>query len=206
MDAHRQVFITDNPAICREASRDTFLFRFCKLLDKFKHWRENKDGNHTIYPVWDSVLLVDEIVDRNKKIYVDDTLIMHCQIENFEKVIPYIFGPYSRLVLHGDSTWNQVKRLVQSGVKQVRHSGLIRLQPTELDDFVDFVMRHSRGLEYTFSFSSGNHSHHVVPKLNNACRFHNTHSVHHFDGMYHLNAMHSNGFVYIVYTGHCRLS
>uniref|UniRef100_A0A7E4VNE3 F-box domain-containing protein n=1 Tax=Panagrellus redivivus TaxID=6233 RepID=A0A7E4VNE3_PANRE len=177
-DDHKQVFITDNHKICRKAMNDTFLFRFCKCLDQFKRWRKIKDGDYTIYPVWNSVLLVDEILDRQKDIYVNDTLILHCRVAGYEKVIPRIVGHYTRLELHGEVLWTQLKRLIHPGVKQVRVGGMITVNSAENDEFVDFIVRHCRGLDSTFSLSRrSSYNHKLMSKLYGAFRNHETHSA-----------------------------
>uniref|UniRef100_A0A7E4W5U2 Uncharacterized protein n=1 Tax=Panagrellus redivivus TaxID=6233 RepID=A0A7E4W5U2_PANRE len=187
--AHEQVFITDNHVVSREAIRDTFLFRFCKCLDQFKYWRKTKDGRYSVEPVWKSVLLVDEFIDRDKDLYVDDSLILHCHTENYEKVIPKIVGSYSRLVLHCTITWDQLKRLVHPGLKQIRVSGIIHIEPTEYNNFVAFLFYYSRGLDYTFSFFGKSHyDDELLIRLKDAFRNHETHSLLHAydDDMFHI--------------------
>uniref|UniRef100_A0A7E4V8I9 F-box domain-containing protein n=1 Tax=Panagrellus redivivus TaxID=6233 RepID=A0A7E4V8I9_PANRE len=177
-DDHDQVFITDNHVVCKRAMKDTFFFRVCKCLDQFTYWRNTKDGQYTIFPVWKSVLLVDEILDRDKDIFVHDTLILNCQIQGYEKVIPRIVGPYTRLVVDGRIRWDQLKRLIHRGVKQVRVSGRIVVEPLDYDDFVGFIIRHCRGIDSIFSFgSSRNYNHEVMARLYAACRIHKTHKV-----------------------------
>uniref|UniRef100_A0A7E4V019 BACK domain-containing protein n=1 Tax=Panagrellus redivivus TaxID=6233 RepID=A0A7E4V019_PANRE len=170
IDAHEQVYITDNRIIRREAEADTFLFRFLKCLDQFKFWRKTMDADF-LKPVWKSVLYVNEVMHKKKKVYVDDTLILNCQIQGYEKVIPKIFGPYTRLVLHGRIRWSQAKRLIHPGVKEIRMEAQLILPPIEYDDFVDFVVHQNRGVEYAFSFSNKQYySVHLRTKLKNACQ------------------------------------
>uniref|UniRef100_A0A7E4VWM8 DUF2313 domain-containing protein n=1 Tax=Panagrellus redivivus TaxID=6233 RepID=A0A7E4VWM8_PANRE len=149
-DARDQVYITDNHIVGRWAMEDTFIFQIWRYLHQYEYTRKANDGFHTIKPAWNSVLLVDEITDKKKQIYVDDTLILHCQIESYEKVIPYIFGPYTRLVLHGNITWNQVQRLIHPGVVQIRINARIHLHPAEYNDFVEFATGHIRGIWYKY--------------------------------------------------------
>uniref|UniRef100_A0A7E4ZX14 7TM_GPCR_Srx domain-containing protein n=1 Tax=Panagrellus redivivus TaxID=6233 RepID=A0A7E4ZX14_PANRE len=114
----------------------------------------------------------------DKKIYVDDTLILHCQIAGYQKLIPYIFGPYKRLVLHGRITWSQAKQLIHDGVEQVRINAIIQMEPMDYDDFVDFVIRHCRGSEYKFSFLNKRYyNFQLMTKLYNAYRNHETYCV-----------------------------
>uniref|UniRef100_A0A7E4UUZ6 DUF223 domain-containing protein n=1 Tax=Panagrellus redivivus TaxID=6233 RepID=A0A7E4UUZ6_PANRE len=149
IDAHEQVFITDNQVVGVKAKEDTFLFRIWKCLDQFEFCRSTFDGCHTIYPVWKSVLMVDEIIDMKNRIYVSDTLILDCQIQGYENVIPKIFGPYTRLVLHGTITLSQVQRLMRPSVKHVRINARLQIEPAEYDDFVRLVVNHIRSVEYT---------------------------------------------------------
>uniref|UniRef100_A0A7E4V0Q5 Recep_L_domain domain-containing protein n=1 Tax=Panagrellus redivivus TaxID=6233 RepID=A0A7E4V0Q5_PANRE len=177
-DVRDDVYITDDHRVCRWAKKDSKMFRIWKYCHQFEYSRKANDGNHTIKPAWNSVLLVDEIIDHGKKIYVDDTLILHCQIQGYEKIIPYIMGPYTRLVLHGRITWNQVQRLIHAGVKQIRINARIQIQPAEYNDFVDFIVRHCRGPEYNFSFYSNNYYHVALfITLKNAYRNHGTHHI-----------------------------
>uniref|UniRef100_A0A7E4W591 SSD domain-containing protein n=1 Tax=Panagrellus redivivus TaxID=6233 RepID=A0A7E4W591_PANRE len=143
--------------------------------------RTNYRGVYTFYPIWKSVLLVDEIIGRDKDVFVDDGIILHCQPESYENVIPKIDGTYSRLVLHGAIRWDQLKRLVHPGLKQVRVGGIIHIQPTEYDNFVEFLIDHSRGLDYTFSFYGKSHYYddELLIRLYEAFSNHETHSFLH---------------------------
>uniref|UniRef100_A0A7E4V938 PemK-like protein n=1 Tax=Panagrellus redivivus TaxID=6233 RepID=A0A7E4V938_PANRE len=82
-------------------------------------------------------------------IRINNTLILNLEsVESYDRVVPLIVGPYySRLVLHGQFTWVQVKRLVHSNVKQVRLMNRITVKPREYDDVVQFVLRFSRHFE-----------------------------------------------------------
>uniref|UniRef100_A0A7E4WDQ0 ZP domain-containing protein n=1 Tax=Panagrellus redivivus TaxID=6233 RepID=A0A7E4WDQ0_PANRE len=84
-DAHNNVYITDNHVVCRCAMKDTAKLRIWRYLHQYECTRQIIDGENTIKPAWNAVLLVDEIMDKKKQIYVDDTLILHCQIESYEK-------------------------------------------------------------------------------------------------------------------------
>uniref|UniRef100_A0A7E4W8G9 Neur_chan_LBD domain-containing protein n=1 Tax=Panagrellus redivivus TaxID=6233 RepID=A0A7E4W8G9_PANRE len=166
-----QVYITDNHIVARWAKKDTIMFRIWKCMHEFEYTRKTNDSYYTIKPAWKYVILVDEIIDRDKKIYVDDVLILHCEIQNYEKIIPHIFGPYTQLVLHGNITWTQAKQLIHPGVIQVRINARIHLQPTEYADFVKFATRHIRGTWYNFSFYNKAYYHeNLFTRLNTACR------------------------------------
>uniref|UniRef100_A0A7E4VWU7 Neur_chan_LBD domain-containing protein n=1 Tax=Panagrellus redivivus TaxID=6233 RepID=A0A7E4VWU7_PANRE len=170
-NAHDQVYITDNHIVYHWAKTDTFLFRIWRYFHQFEITRKANDGDHTLKPAWTSVLLIDEIIDNDKKIYVDDTIILHCQIESYEKVLPYIFGPYTRLVLHGNITWNQVQRLIHPGVVQIRINARIHMQPAEYDDFVELATGHIRSNWHSFSFyNESYYDSALFTRLNTACR------------------------------------
>uniref|UniRef100_A0A7E4VPZ5 NR LBD domain-containing protein n=1 Tax=Panagrellus redivivus TaxID=6233 RepID=A0A7E4VPZ5_PANRE len=104
-----------------------------------------------ISPIWSTVLSVDEIIDRNRLIYAADTLILHCEsIESYEKVIPFLVGPYRRLIINGNITWKQAERLITcaANVKQVRINARIHFEPGEHSLFVELVMLFCRGPLY----------------------------------------------------------
>uniref|UniRef100_A0A7E4ZSY2 Response regulator n=1 Tax=Panagrellus redivivus TaxID=6233 RepID=A0A7E4ZSY2_PANRE len=86
---------------------------------------------------------------KKRLIYVEDTLNLHCEsIEICEKIIPFIIGPYSRLIISGNITWNQAKRLITANVKHVRIDARMQFKPKERSDFVNFVMKFCRGIVY----------------------------------------------------------
>uniref|UniRef100_A0A7E4W1S3 Neur_chan_LBD domain-containing protein n=1 Tax=Panagrellus redivivus TaxID=6233 RepID=A0A7E4W1S3_PANRE len=212
-DARDQVYITDNHIVCRWAMKETIMFRIRRYLHQFDYTRKVNDGYHTIMPAWKSVLMVDEIMEKGKKIYVDDTLILHCQIANYEKMIPYIFGPYTRLVLHGNITWKQAKLLIHPGVVQVRINAKIHLQHTEYADFVEFATRHIRGIWYNFSFyNNAYYNRNLFTRLNAACR--NLQDVVITNSSYDSNTFHVTNkyrYVYVIkyafplFIAHCGL-
>uniref|UniRef100_A0A7E4W533 ULP_PROTEASE domain-containing protein n=1 Tax=Panagrellus redivivus TaxID=6233 RepID=A0A7E4W533_PANRE len=141
-----QVYITDNDEMYQWASKDTYMFSLFKFLQKFKCLQFFLDGMVTINPCWLSVLKLDEVLNKNEPIEITDTLILHCaSIETYSKVIPLIRGPYNRLILHGHTTWDQIKQLYHPGVKQFRINATFEMTPNQHDEFIKFVKNHCRG-------------------------------------------------------------
>uniref|UniRef100_A0A7E4VXV6 Phage protein n=1 Tax=Panagrellus redivivus TaxID=6233 RepID=A0A7E4VXV6_PANRE len=69
-------------------------------------------------------------------------------IRSYNLVIPLISGKYNRLVIYGDFTWAQVKRLIHGNVKQIRIMSNVKVNQSEDDDVVNFVLSFSRGIDY----------------------------------------------------------
>uniref|UniRef100_A0A7E4UYW0 Phage protein n=1 Tax=Panagrellus redivivus TaxID=6233 RepID=A0A7E4UYW0_PANRE len=69
--------------------------------------------------------------------------------------IPYISGPYTRLVLHGNINVNQVKRLVNPNVQQVRISAALEMLKEEYNDFAEFVAQQTYGFNRWYVFMIG---------------------------------------------------
>uniref|UniRef100_A0A7E4VID8 Motile sperm domain-containing protein 1 n=1 Tax=Panagrellus redivivus TaxID=6233 RepID=A0A7E4VID8_PANRE len=139
---HDCVFITNNANVYQWASNETFIFRLFKFLHQFYIFSFIFDGFGDINPIWQSVLHVDDILDKKQQIYVKDTLVLHCDsTDAYENVIPFICGPYFRLVLHGNVNVNQVKRLISPNVKKVRINAKMELLEKDYDDFAKFVMK-----------------------------------------------------------------
>uniref|UniRef100_A0A7E4VA68 Transcriptional regulator n=1 Tax=Panagrellus redivivus TaxID=6233 RepID=A0A7E4VA68_PANRE len=106
------------------------------------------DGPFTFDPWWQSALLMDNSSGDNDIICVNNTLTLHLDnIKNYDRVIPLIAGSYSRLVLHRQCTWAQVKLLIKSNVKQVRIMNKIRVTPEEYDDVVKFIFSFCRDFD-----------------------------------------------------------
>uniref|UniRef100_A0A7E4UNZ4 Glycosyltransferase family 1 protein n=1 Tax=Panagrellus redivivus TaxID=6233 RepID=A0A7E4UNZ4_PANRE len=145
-ELHDQVKIADSPSVYRSAVRMVFwlgIFRYFKFLQYLY------DGPWSTIPIWGSVLSVNEIVDRNKLIYVQDTLVLHCKSsQGYKKVIPFITGPYSRLIIDGHITWKQAKQLITANVKQVRIDAKIHFWSKERKEFVKFIEQFCRGTAY----------------------------------------------------------
>uniref|UniRef100_A0A7E4W1R3 Uncharacterized protein n=1 Tax=Panagrellus redivivus TaxID=6233 RepID=A0A7E4W1R3_PANRE len=150
-NTYDQVFITDSDEMYQWASKDTHLFKMFKSLQQFKRLRFFLDGMISIHPCWQSVLKTDEVFIKNVPFDITDTLILHCEsIETYSKVIPRIRGSYSILILHGNTTWNQIKQLYHLGVKQIRINATFEITPSEHDEFVNFIKKHCRGINYKF--------------------------------------------------------
>uniref|UniRef100_A0A7E4UL37 Transmembrane protein n=1 Tax=Panagrellus redivivus TaxID=6233 RepID=A0A7E4UL37_PANRE len=114
-----------------------------KMMYKFSLLKAAFDGWGDLNPVWQAVLRVDDIVNKRQHAYARDTLVLHCDSTNsYEKIIPFICGPYTRLVLHGNINVDQVKRLANSNVKKVRISAILDLLEEDYDDFVEFISKH----------------------------------------------------------------
>uniref|UniRef100_A0A7E4ZXR3 F-box domain-containing protein n=1 Tax=Panagrellus redivivus TaxID=6233 RepID=A0A7E4ZXR3_PANRE len=91
-------------------------------------------------------LHVDEIIERKQHIYVEKALVINCNsVTSYEKVIPYISGPYTHVVLNGNVTWKQVKRLVHPNVKKTDIKATIHISSAQsYANFAKFVMRQLR--------------------------------------------------------------
>uniref|UniRef100_A0A7E4VMW9 F-box domain-containing protein n=1 Tax=Panagrellus redivivus TaxID=6233 RepID=A0A7E4VMW9_PANRE len=138
-DKCTNVFISDNKKVYDAARREIDAKMVQNFYSRFQCIRYIFDGPLTFDPRWDSIIHVDEL-DENKPIVVQDTLILHCKsFQVYEKVIPLIIGRYSRLILYGEITWEQAKKLLHAHVKQVRIEGRICLNLSEYDDFVEYV-------------------------------------------------------------------
>uniref|UniRef100_A0A7E4ZZC0 DUF1801 domain-containing protein n=1 Tax=Panagrellus redivivus TaxID=6233 RepID=A0A7E4ZZC0_PANRE len=106
------------------------------------------DGNRNVNPIWQNVLRVDDIVSNRQHIYVEDTLIVYCDsINAYQMVIPFICGPYTRLILHGRVHSDQVKQLTHPGVKKVRISAQLTIPLDKYDDFAKFVVEQVHGFD-----------------------------------------------------------
>uniref|UniRef100_A0A7E4V8V4 F-box domain-containing protein n=1 Tax=Panagrellus redivivus TaxID=6233 RepID=A0A7E4V8V4_PANRE len=148
IENYDQVLITDSDEVYRLATRDTYVLRIFKFLYQFKYLRLMIDGDYTINPTWKTVLLVDEIIDKNIYISVNDTLILYCiSKEKCKEVIPFLGGSYTRLVIYGVCPWTQAKQLIYSDVKEVRIRARIQLHPLRYRKFAKFVVRHCRSYD-----------------------------------------------------------
>uniref|UniRef100_A0A7E4UMX9 Glycosyltransferase family 92 protein n=1 Tax=Panagrellus redivivus TaxID=6233 RepID=A0A7E4UMX9_PANRE len=133
------VFITDDDEVLRWARQDTFLWRLFKWLHEFAIFRVILDGYGDINPMWENVFHVSNFINNNKEINVRKTLVLHCNsVFNYAQIIPHIWGPYTRLVLHGNITLNQVKRLVTPKVMRVRIGALTTLE-SHYVNYIEFA-------------------------------------------------------------------
>uniref|UniRef100_A0A7E4V650 Bestrophin homolog n=1 Tax=Panagrellus redivivus TaxID=6233 RepID=A0A7E4V650_PANRE len=148
-----QLYITDDETVSKWASKKVFVFRTFKILYWLVRWLF--DGS-SFSPTWHSVLSVDEVIKMGRPICVSDTLVLHCQsIEAFEKVIPYICGPYTRLMIHGGSiSLDQLKRLMKDTVRKVEITANIQLRYSEYNDAVQLIMQHVRETRDNFNLES----------------------------------------------------
>uniref|UniRef100_A0A7E4VZU4 F-box domain-containing protein n=1 Tax=Panagrellus redivivus TaxID=6233 RepID=A0A7E4VZU4_PANRE len=140
---YNHIYITDHTQIRNVAMKES-----CERLNF--HWlRYLADGPYTIDPTWQSVLLVDDIVDGKRPLYVNDTLILNFKsTESYDRLMPFIVGSYGRLVLHGQFTWAQVQNLIHKNVKQVRIMNEMEVQQEDYNDVVNFVLSFARGFVY----------------------------------------------------------
>uniref|UniRef100_A0A7E4W7F0 Short transient receptor potential channel 5 n=1 Tax=Panagrellus redivivus TaxID=6233 RepID=A0A7E4W7F0_PANRE len=147
-----QVFITNSDDVRRWASKDTFFFRVFKFLYQYGILRVIFDGYGGVNPMWQAVLLVDDVIDKKREICIEDTLVLHCDSPDaYDKIIPYIYGPYTRLVLHGCITVDQVKQLVNKNVQNVRISAKIEMTERDYDGFAKFMVTQPYGLNPCFT-------------------------------------------------------
>uniref|UniRef100_A0A7E4VU62 F-box domain-containing protein n=1 Tax=Panagrellus redivivus TaxID=6233 RepID=A0A7E4VU62_PANRE len=146
--AYDHVFMTDNDEVFRWASKDTFLFRVFKILHQFALLRFLLDGLvATPNPMWEDVVSVQDMRSKEQWIYVEKTLILFCNsIDGYETVIPYICGPYTRLILHGNIRWDQVIRLIHPGVTKMRINARIQIPEQTNDYFANYIAKHVRGI------------------------------------------------------------
>uniref|UniRef100_A0A7E4ZYR0 DUF1801 domain-containing protein n=1 Tax=Panagrellus redivivus TaxID=6233 RepID=A0A7E4ZYR0_PANRE len=112
-----------------------------KLLHQFAFIKYLLDGLN-INPMWQAALTINEIADKRQYIYVEDTLIIYCDsASSYEDVLPLILGPYTRLVLHGNITMNQIERLLHPGVKRVRINANIQMHPQQYAYFAEVIAK-----------------------------------------------------------------
>uniref|UniRef100_A0A7E4VT25 F-box domain-containing protein n=1 Tax=Panagrellus redivivus TaxID=6233 RepID=A0A7E4VT25_PANRE len=144
--AYDKVFITDHPNVYKWATKDTFVFEMFKLLYQFTFLSYLLDGSDNVNPVWQAVLCVDEIIDKKQAIYVEDTLVLYCEsINEYQKVIPYICGPYTRLVLHGNINMHQIISLLHPDVNKIRINANIQIPPLSHDHFAELMVKQVQG-------------------------------------------------------------
>uniref|UniRef100_A0A7E4VLG3 F-box domain-containing protein n=1 Tax=Panagrellus redivivus TaxID=6233 RepID=A0A7E4VLG3_PANRE len=141
--AYDQVFITDNEDVYKWASKETFLTVVFKFFYQYAFGKYVFDGESNVNPVWQTVLRVDDIVSKKRHIHVEDTLILHCDsIDAYKKVIRYISGPYTRLVLHGNINATQIRKITHPGVKKVRINAAIEIPTGQHTKLANFVAKH----------------------------------------------------------------
>uniref|UniRef100_A0A7E4VSL5 Uncharacterized protein n=1 Tax=Panagrellus redivivus TaxID=6233 RepID=A0A7E4VSL5_PANRE len=151
IQAYDHVFITDNIKVFKWASKDTFLFRVFKFLHQFAILRFFLDGSNHTNPMWEAVVHVRDIRRSKQNIYVDETLVLYCNsISGYDYVIPYIRGPYTRLILHGNIRWDQVMQLIHPGVTRVRINATIQMPIQYYDVFAEFIAKHFHGFNSCF--------------------------------------------------------
>uniref|UniRef100_A0A7E4VSV0 Glycosyltransferase family 92 protein n=1 Tax=Panagrellus redivivus TaxID=6233 RepID=A0A7E4VSV0_PANRE len=148
------VFITDNDNVYRWASNETFIFRIFKMLHQFAVFRVILDGITDINPVWQAVLRVDDIVEKKLQIYVKNTLVLYCvSTDSYEKIVPFIIGKYSRLILHGNITIYQLSPLATQYVDKIRVSARMEIPQEKYDNFALFMVRQTHGNYPCFTIS-----------------------------------------------------
>uniref|UniRef100_A0A7E4VWA5 F-box domain-containing protein n=1 Tax=Panagrellus redivivus TaxID=6233 RepID=A0A7E4VWA5_PANRE len=149
---YTNVYITDNNYVCNAAVRKAkteHRFRLLRYLPRFCWLRYLSDGPVTINPTWQTVLPVGKIIDENKPLYINDTLILYfLSVDSYARLMPLVAGSYTRLVLYGQFTWAQVESLIHANVKQVRIMGNVEVEPEEYDNVIKFVLRFPRGADY----------------------------------------------------------
>uniref|UniRef100_A0A7E4VTM5 Transmembrane protein n=1 Tax=Panagrellus redivivus TaxID=6233 RepID=A0A7E4VTM5_PANRE len=169
-----QVYITDIDVTYKWASKKGSFFRSWKFI--YTYFRYIIDAAISFYPTWYSVSNFDDIKSQNKAIYVKDTLVLHCKTyESADEIIPYITGSYSRLMLCGKVTFDQLKRLIHKDLKKIHINGkLFKVKPEEYDDFVAFALQHSRSFD-SFFCCAINEIPELKEKLIKAFEQHKTH-------------------------------
>uniref|UniRef100_A0A7E4V445 Uncharacterized protein n=1 Tax=Panagrellus redivivus TaxID=6233 RepID=A0A7E4V445_PANRE len=151
-----QLYITDDETIHEWAVGKVFVFSIFRFI--YWLWRWIFDG-FSFRPTWHSVLYVDNIVKKGRPIFVTDTLVLHCRsVASFERLIPYICGPYTRLMIHGGSiSLDQLRRLMKGTLRKVEITAEIELEFDEYDDAVQLIIQHVRGFRYNFNLDSTPH-------------------------------------------------
>uniref|UniRef100_A0A7E4VIQ7 F-box domain-containing protein n=1 Tax=Panagrellus redivivus TaxID=6233 RepID=A0A7E4VIQ7_PANRE len=176
---YHYLFITDNQKVY-DAALAHIYYNYLKTISNFytifKITRYMFDGPVTFDPRWDSVVHVDEL-DVNRPLYIEDTLILHCKdVQTYAKVISLISGRYSRVVLYGIITWDQLKKILHGSVNQVRIEGRVSVNPSDYNDVVEFIRDFCHGFIHKFSF----HDHCFAPllmeRLRQACNHHKSHN------------------------------
>uniref|UniRef100_A0A7E4WAI3 BTB domain-containing protein n=1 Tax=Panagrellus redivivus TaxID=6233 RepID=A0A7E4WAI3_PANRE len=113
------------------------------------------DGPISFFSTWDSVVFVDTTSENQKPIIVTDTLSIYCKnAQDYEKVIPYISGTYSRLSIRGGFiTLDQVKRLIHPDVKQVHLLAEVCVRSLNDDDnLIQYLTQFLTTPEHRFAF------------------------------------------------------
>uniref|UniRef100_A0A7E4ZRT5 Anoctamin n=1 Tax=Panagrellus redivivus TaxID=6233 RepID=A0A7E4ZRT5_PANRE len=170
-----QVFITDLAVVKYLATKNRIpFFRRYKFL--YKHLRFFIDYINYFSVSYHYALSLNEVIAKQRQIYVEDTLFLHCEsVESYDKLLPYICGPYTRLVLCGRITWPQIRRLIHAKVLRVYIYATIEIKPEEYDDFAALVVQQTRSLHSSFHVQ-----YNIVPEFRatiaKAFKNHATHS------------------------------
>uniref|UniRef100_A0A7E4UXT4 BTB domain-containing protein n=1 Tax=Panagrellus redivivus TaxID=6233 RepID=A0A7E4UXT4_PANRE len=173
---YNDIYITDNQHIHDVAINESmfhldFLFNF-SFVNYFH------DGPLTIDPHWHTAFLVNDMVDLNRAFFVKHTLILYLKSDkSYDRVMPFIAGSYSRLILYGQFTWTQVEHLIHDKVKKVRIMGKIDVKPSDYDVVVKFMLRFCCGFDYKFSIHDECFPSSLMEKLKKATENHETYSL-----------------------------
>uniref|UniRef100_A0A7E4V415 Uncharacterized protein n=1 Tax=Panagrellus redivivus TaxID=6233 RepID=A0A7E4V415_PANRE len=164
------LYITDSEIVHQWATKKLFVYRIFKFVFWLFRWLF--DGS-SFNPTWHSVLYVDDIVKNRRPIFIKDTLVVHCHsIKAFEKLIPFICGPFTRLTIHGhEIKLNQLKRLLLDNVKKVKITARIKLRSDEYDDAVQLILGQVRDKWFNFHLLS---TPQLMTRVRTACINHET--------------------------------
>uniref|UniRef100_A0A7E4UL36 F-box domain-containing protein n=1 Tax=Panagrellus redivivus TaxID=6233 RepID=A0A7E4UL36_PANRE len=146
--AFDKVLITDNDNVYQEAL---------------------EEASGDVLEEYHAVLHVDEIVEKKLHIYVADTLLLNCSIHSYKKVMPFITGPYTRLVLNGRITWKQVKWIIHPDIKKICIKAIIQIPGEFYHDFANFLVNQVRDDYNRFAIY---HNRNLKTPLQEACRRH----------------------------------
>uniref|UniRef100_A0A7E4VZF0 F-box domain-containing protein n=1 Tax=Panagrellus redivivus TaxID=6233 RepID=A0A7E4VZF0_PANRE len=170
LEVHDKLYITDSEIVHQWATKRLFIYRIYKWLFWLFRWSFDC---RSFNPTWHSVLYVDDIVKNNRPIFIFDTLVVHCQsIETFEKMIPFICGKFTRLMIHGHVIkLDQLKRLLLGNVRKVEITAKIELESDEFDDAVQLILGSVRDKWFNFNLLS---TPQLIARVQNACANHET--------------------------------
>uniref|UniRef100_A0A7E4W487 Peptidase_M1 domain-containing protein n=1 Tax=Panagrellus redivivus TaxID=6233 RepID=A0A7E4W487_PANRE len=173
--AYDHVFITNNDKVYKWASTDTVLFSIFKILHQFAFFRFFLDGMNHTNPMWESVVHVRDIRRTKCCIYAEETLVLHFSSPNtYDYVIPYICGPYTRLILHGNIRGDQVLRLIHPGVKRVRINATIQMPMQQYGHFAEYIASKFQGFNSSFVlFNTPTVTNQLKSKMREAWKRHN---------------------------------
>uniref|UniRef100_A0A7E4WCB0 F-box domain-containing protein n=1 Tax=Panagrellus redivivus TaxID=6233 RepID=A0A7E4WCB0_PANRE len=142
-----QLYLTDDDAHFQKAKFYMYVFRIFKHPYMFLRLIFN--DLLSFRPTWHNRCTLQYVEKNRTKIYISDTAVLYCvNSDSYDKIIPYICGPYTRISIRGEVRWDQVKRLMHPNVREIQILAKMDLRPDEYDEFAEFMEQHLRGKPY----------------------------------------------------------